>query len=289
MKTAQLKYPDWVYNAFPHLFIVLGLLLIAPVSNVLTVLCGVGLMGGGAFVWRRRESYRQAFAHSNGLITLPDWSAAGTPAPGHVQISWRSSLECGHPVIDAQHRRLFGLCSQIVNAVSTNKPRADTLALMGKLIDHMRVHYLTEEILLTRMKRAGVDQHRSGHADLLARASALSERFQAGEAPARELVHFVTYDIIVDDLLKEDTKFASEAKPVAVAVKKPAKPRPSSDFNVKDELGGPVTVPGESGKMIWDGGLAHAEKRADRASLHSSLEQDFQSSDRPESVFHDSK
>ncbi len=100
--------PDLVYTALPHLYVCAGLLTIVLLRNWISpVLSTVAWFSAAAIVWMRRYRYRSPFEGSGGRIDLPTVIDEDGPADEVVQIYWQASFECGHAVIDAQHRRLW--------------------------------------------------------------------------------------------------------------------------------------------------------------------------------------
>lgn len=153
---------------------------------------------------------------------------ANADAPGRVltQIIWKPSFECGHSVIDAQHRRLFGLCNELIKAVSTNTPRGDIEWLLDELIDHITDHFGTEEAALAKSKHPITEEHQGIHRTLLSKAVDLRDRSRRGEMTISDLVGFIVYDVIADHITSEDLKFSKEAfaatrrsEPTGVSIK----------------------------------------------------------------------
>jgi hemerythrin len=266
MKLQKQKYPDWIYNSLPYVYLALGLLITLPSRNSLSVFCGVTLMAIGAFFWFRREQYRRAFSDCSGNLSVLDWSSVESPVPGNLQLSWRASFEIGDPVIDAQHRRMFGLCSEIVNAVSKagSQPDNRTKYLVNRLVDHMKTHFSSEEIVLCGVKPELFAQQKQAHLLLLAKAETFRTRLQANERITRELVDFVTYGIIVDHMFKEILLFAPEAEKINVERRKIQR---ESAVTAKYPTQAPTVSPAfsQSGRSLWHDVVANEEKRADFA------------------------
>jgi hemerythrin-like metal-binding protein len=164
------------------------------------------LMGTGCCIALRRSYYRWAFSRSNGSVRLPRWSKSGRLAKESLQLSWRSSFEWGHPILDAQHRRMFGLCSQLLGAVSSHSSRDKVKAIFAQLVEHMNVHLRTESAVVTLLANGAFDEHHEDYKQLLYRARGLLERMNAGHPVGRKLVHFVTYELVVQHLFKKDQK-----------------------------------------------------------------------------------
>jgi hemerythrin-like metal-binding protein len=177
----------------------------------IAVFSGLTLISAAGLVWILRYRYRSAFNHSGGRIDLPE-SADGNALGGVlVQIFWQPSFECGHSVIDAQHRRLFGLGNELIKAVSTNKLLGDVEWLLDELVDHITDHFCTEEAVLAKTKHPMSREHQKIHRSLLSRATDLRDRYHSGRMLTIDLVGFIVYDVITGHITKEDLKFSRVA------------------------------------------------------------------------------
>ncbi|MEI8326200.1 MAG: hemerythrin domain-containing protein [Betaproteobacteria bacterium] len=250
MKKSGLQYPDWLYRALPYIYMLVGLLVMVPLPGWLTMFSGLTLFAAGVTVWVHRYRYRKAFNASNGHIDVLDWSDGDSPKGGHMQISWRSSFECGHPILDAQHRRLFGMGSDLVNAVLSKMPKAEKMLLVDAFVDQMIEHFETEQAVLASRKKARFVQHQEEHRTLIAKAENVRNRYHHDDIRERELVAFVTYDIIVKHVLQEELKLAgvgTTAKMSKRAAKRNSGARPGTS------KGGPKTgsAPESEPDSVW--------------------------------------
>lgn len=199
--------PDFVYNALPHVYVGAGLLAMVVLRNWMAVFSGVTLISAAGLVWILRYRYRRAFNHSGGRIDVPESAHRNALGEVMVQISWQRSFECGHPVIDAQHRRLFGLGNELLKAVSTNKLPGDIEWLLDELVAHITDHFFTEEAVLAGTKHPLSEKHKGIHRSLLSDAADLRDRYCGDRMLTGELVRFVVYDVITDHITGEDLKF----------------------------------------------------------------------------------
>lgn len=200
------QYPDWLYRALPHLYVWGGLLILIPLPSFLTMVSSAILVAAGVTVWVHRYRYRREFNASRGAINVIEWSAAGTPSDGSLHISWRNSFECGHPLLDGQHRRLFGLGNELVSGIVARKSKEEMEPLIGSFIEHMKAHLETESVVLHRAKISGLAEWQKKRNFLVSKAQNILENFHLDELTARELVGFVTYDVVVDHIIKSEIK-----------------------------------------------------------------------------------
>lgn len=197
-------YSDKVYKALPFIYLCAGLLTIVLMRNVIAVFSGLVLIAAAGLVWLLRYQYRRAFNESKGRIELPVLPIKTSPLDGLTQISWRKEFECGHPVIDAQHRHLFGISNELIHAVMTDMPKQALEALLDELIKHFNEHIESEEAILAKLNHPISDEHHEHHSSLSAKASTLREQFHNAEAGPVELIAFLAYDIISNHVLTEE-------------------------------------------------------------------------------------
>ncbi len=212
MSTRSL-YSNGAYAAMPFAYGILGLGTVLS-QNPLAVLPGVVLLGAALYTGLARAMYRRAFHASNGFITLPAWSkqGRGVAQANGIQIPWRRSYECGHPVIDAQHRRLFGMCNELSAMVAQNRPKVEVLKYARKLVQHLEQHFTTEEDARLHAHRPLSAVHRDNHHRLLAQANDLLGRMQVGAPVERELINFFAYTVIKDHVARESNMFTASAR-----------------------------------------------------------------------------
>ncbi len=196
----------------PYLYALSGLTIMLAVQGVVAYSTGIVLMAVGGLVWTWRNSYRRAFARSKGYIEALDWSDLDVPVSGPVQISWRSSYECGQPVLDAQHRRLFGMSNEFCTAVLAGARQPELAGLLDKFVIEMDQHFSTEHALLAVTNQPISPKHREQHSALLGKAAMLRERFHRGEGTVREVVDFLVFEVVMDHIANEELDFQGVAK-----------------------------------------------------------------------------
>lgn len=126
-----------------------------------------------------------------------------------IKLVWRAAFECGHPLLDEQHRTLFGQVNDLIS-VLLSEHRADEV---GELIDgvvrEVGQHFREEELLITAAGFPGAREHAMIHAELIDRAVLLMDRFKGEDLGIGELVQFLAHDLIVRHMLGADREFFS--------------------------------------------------------------------------------
>jgi len=210
MNIQQRTFPNWLYNALPFAYLAIGLLAGLVLANAIGVLVGVGGTSAAIVIWFSRWRYRQAFAHAEELMNVPTvFSKDDLPNGGLVQMSWNKTMECGRPLLDGQHRRLFGLANEAIDGLLKHQTVKNEEALLNQLIKHMIAHFASEEAVLAQALDPDLDNHRELHKGMLKRARALLTQLHNGEAISRDLVTFLAQDVITGHILKEDISLVS--------------------------------------------------------------------------------
>ena len=201
--------PDSIYTALPYIYVCAGLLTVAVLRNGIAVFSALAWISAAAIVWVRRYRYRSPFNRSGGRIDLPTVVDEHGPGEELVPIFWQRSFECGHPIIDAQHRRLFGVGNELVKALLTKRLPGDIAWLLDELVDHITDHFCTEEAVLVKLQHPISKEHQEVHRTLLAGVAELRERHRGGQMLTKDLARYIVYDVIVDHIGKETVEFSS--------------------------------------------------------------------------------
>ena len=170
------------------------------------VLGGLGLLLGlGGWLWFRRRPSGGAPVN---LVSHPPVEAdPGMSDLAPIAWAWTKDFECGHPVIDQEHKQLFELSSELIDAVLVQASKADIEFQLEDLIDHLEKHFLSEEAVLARTKFPLSDEHKNLHRSLLDKALLLRTRYHQGDLPGKDLIDFVNNDLITVHVLHDDLKF----------------------------------------------------------------------------------
>jgi len=184
------RWPDWLYQSLPYLYVLAGGLTIATLRHPIALLSGLLLISAGAIVWNIRRGYRRDQDSNTGC--------------GVFHIQWRPAYACGEPAIDAQHRALFNLSNTLVNAVAAHASKREIERLLKTLISDLEEHFNTEEGFLKKGNPSMAAAHQATHVKLLAKARELQERYMGGLAEPSEVLSFIAYDVILEHISRED-------------------------------------------------------------------------------------
>ena len=196
-------YSDRIYDALPFLYMGIGVATMVLLPNAMGIFSGLTLISAAVLVWALRYHHRRPVVQIERRINAPTADRRKAATLGLVQISWQKSYECGHPAIDAQHRRLFGFSNELINALMSETSKFELECLLTELVDQVTDHFRTEEVELAKIDKPLSTKHQEHHHSLLMKARRLRDQYHSGEVVARELVTFIAHEIIADHILEE--------------------------------------------------------------------------------------
>lgn len=132
------------------------------------------------------------------------WGAHGASVLGLV---WSEAFECGNPTIDDEHRELFRLSNELIEAALQQDLANAIEKPLGLLLAHVQQHFADEEAILEALNYDGLTEHRRAHAGLLKRAVGMAERLKTGQDGVGAIVEFLAQDVVARHLLMVDRAF----------------------------------------------------------------------------------
>jgi len=124
-----------------------------------------------------------------------------------VQLAWHPAYESGHPVIDRQHRALFGHVNELLAATLSGRPTDEVVSVIDALLRDIVQHFQDEERIFTAAGFPGAAEHAATHHDLVGRAVQLAGFFHAGKLGIGELFQFLAHDVVARHMLGSDREF----------------------------------------------------------------------------------
>lgn len=173
--------------------------------------------------WMARAELAMRRAKSlgrNRTETTPEGTeGAEQQAPPLFELIWDGSLECGHPLIDEQHRQLYGLCNSLLMAVTSGVHPEDAKLQMQMVLAHVAQHFHDEEALLAEKGYPELKAHIAEHARLAAKVKALQHDMGGDSTDLPPLLSFLALDLVKGHLMCWDRRFfkwmaETKAKPI---------------------------------------------------------------------------
>lgn len=146
----------------------------------------------------------------NRIVTDPSgdsdkWVAEGGLAA--LRLVWRDSYACGDPQLDAEHRELFDLANDLIEAAlpGTEQNRQTMDAALTALVQHLEQHFRHEEDILAARGYARLEEHSNAHARLLHKTRELhAAAISSGSTSFGTLIDFLATDVVSRHLFTAD-------------------------------------------------------------------------------------
>lgn len=123
-------------------------------------------------------------------------------------ITWTPSFSVGHPVLDADHRKLIDILNQIYDAWQTHSS-VELGRMFDELLDYTDHHFSREESHLAARDYTDLARHHAAHERLRELVHAFRSRHLAGltaDAMTEEMAKFLK-SWLMDHILEEDMKY----------------------------------------------------------------------------------
>jgi hemerythrin-like metal-binding protein len=131
--------------------------------------------------------------------------ASGGNAAAGFPLQWRPEYECGHALIDEQHRTLYRNANALLEASHRRAP--EVLARFDELISHVIGHFAGEERVLLETGYPRYAEHRRIHRELVEKAMRLRDEMLEGHHRHEKLLEFLLKDMIERHLRVEDEAY----------------------------------------------------------------------------------
>ncbi len=105
---------------------------------------------------------------------------------------WKPEYSLGHVDIDAQHKKLFELGSELHAAMAHGKGKEATSETLANLVAYTKLHFSNEEGLMRSHHYPNYLQHKGDHDALTRQVVEFQNNFEAGRvALSIDLLHFL--------------------------------------------------------------------------------------------------
>lgn len=108
-----------------------------------------------------------------------------------VYCEWDDSIALGIPVVDEQHKALFGLVNSLAVSIENGDGTEAVNEVIWKLITYVTEHFSEEERLMLSCKYPGLAGHRSEHDLFVSRLQEIQVEFIKGREMDKEILAFL--------------------------------------------------------------------------------------------------
>lgn len=178
-----------------------------PETGPVTVSIGVAewLPNESADAWFKRTDIALYTAKRNGRNRVE--VSSELEAVDSSSLSWSDSFCSGNTKIDKQHRELLELCLSIIKATVEDNSASNLHKIFISLTAHIKTHFESEEEILRAVNYPDLTKHCEIHQNLINKLDKILKNAPVTEALSKTVVAFIINDVVMEHLLKEDTKF----------------------------------------------------------------------------------
>ncbi len=122
-------------------------------------------------------------------------------------LHWSPNMSVGIDFMDADHKQLIELLTELYDLVDPSQVRVATVAKLDELIDFTEQHFRLEERLMEESNYDDLEKHHQVHQALLKEIGEFRQKLTSGEIePGPEMMDFLK-DWLVRHILESDKHF----------------------------------------------------------------------------------
>lgn len=180
-----------------------------PVTGVQTVSIGVvERMKSESFRhWYKRTDDALYCAKESGRNRVVTAEESDNLLLATVHLEWSPEWESGHKELDKQHHDIIIVANRLIEILLSGRGYQDTISQLEILLTNISYHFDYEDKVLAAINYLDQTAHVDMHKNLISKALRLEEAYKKGEVRSSAFLSFLVDDIILDHLMKEDTKF----------------------------------------------------------------------------------
>lgn len=124
-----------------------------------------------------------------------------------TKLEWNEVYSVGVEEIDNQHKKMFAVINELLEAIETNSSEEHLGNIIESLVQYKMFHFATEEKYFTEFNYEGAQEHINKHQDFNKRLKELEGKFPKYTIEfAYALVDFLE-DWLIDHLMVMDQKY----------------------------------------------------------------------------------
>lgn len=127
-------------------------------------------------------------------------------------IDWTDVLDIGLPSIDDQHKELFSISNDLLEAIGRGEGKTALVEAFDRLKKYTEYHFKEEEDYMRSVGYPGAEQHAKEHSELLISVNKLRKRLASGETVLPEEGADFISDWIINHIMHSDSKIGIHAK-----------------------------------------------------------------------------
>ena len=123
------------------------------------------------------------------------------------KLNWEDKYSVGVEEIDNQHKHMFSVINELLDAISNNNPEEHLGHIIESLVKYKIFHFETEEKYFDQFNFDGAEEHRIKHQEFNKKLGELKEEFPEYNIEfAFKLIDFLE-DWLINHLMVVDQKY----------------------------------------------------------------------------------
>lgn len=127
-----------------------------------------------------------------------------------LKLEWTAGLELGVPILDEQHKKLLEIVNDLyVARFEQDRQKIDDV--LNELSHYIKIHFATEEALMTQANFEGLEEHKLEHARMIQKVKLFSKTHAKGADIANEL-QLLLNSWLLDHTVRTDKHYGEHIK-----------------------------------------------------------------------------
>lgn len=127
-------------------------------------------------------------------------------------LDWTDALDLGLPLLDEQHKQLFAISNDLLDAIARGEGQDILKDIFDRLKEYTQYHFKEEEAYMKKIGYNDFDAHAAEHALLLVRVNTLWRMIKSGEHISPQGASLFLSDWITEHILHRDALIGRFAK-----------------------------------------------------------------------------
>jgi len=116
---------------------------------------------------------------------------------------WHEAYSLNHPVLDAQHKKLFSLANRVEALDSKTTTKQEISELIKEFFNYMREHFKDEEAYMQSIDYPHMNEHRILHEKIILNMTSLLQEIKSIEV-LQTRMKIVSHEWLVGHILEHD-------------------------------------------------------------------------------------
>ncbi|MEI6627209.1 MAG: bacteriohemerythrin [bacterium] len=123
------------------------------------------------------------------------------------KLEWEERYSVGVKLIDDQHKHLFAIINELLEAINTNTSKEKLKNIFNGLVEYKKFHFQTEEKYFKDFNYSGATEHIKEHEKFNASLTALKEKYPEDTTEVAFMLIDFLEDWLIDHIMNADQKY----------------------------------------------------------------------------------